>query len=103
MVAHALPVEAAPLIFEPGAYKGRQLSGARVVTPLPLQPGEIVPPRARPLLWHAPKALWGLENLNELISLHFYTEPQVALILIVLLFYYSRQNCFSHKYEWTGG
>ena len=38
MVANTLPVEDAPLIFEPRAYEGRQLSGARVVPFLPLQP-----------------------------------------------------------------
>ena len=42
MVAHALPVEAAPLIFEPGAYKGRQLSGARV-PPSPCSLGRLCP------------------------------------------------------------
>lgn len=36
--ARALPVEAAPLVFEPRGQEGRQLSGARALSFRPMQP-----------------------------------------------------------------
>lgn len=48
-------------------------------------PGELILPGARSLLGNSQRALPSLVGLNWLISVKFYTEPQVALIHIVLL------------------